>query len=137
MTVRLVSVVAVVLSTCVWSGCGPSDPYGRQEVSGKVLLNGQPVQYGSVQFAPTAGSPVRTGAVIKDGAYYVPRDKGLPPGEYIVQIAVPDPNDNSDFKAGPRPRANLAPPEWGGASQHKITVTKGSANQFDFDMKSQ
>jgi hypothetical protein len=137
MSVRVASMAILALSVCMWLGCGEKDPYGRQAVSGKVTLDGQAVGAGSIDFVPTGSSPVRSGTVVVQGEYSIPQDKGLPPGEYIVQISVPDPEGKkASNEPGPGPVVNLAPPDWSADSQHKITVTDGGSNEFNFDMTS-
>jgi hypothetical protein len=70
-------------------GCG-RDLHDRQELTGTVILDGQPLEDGSIQFLPIeASSPWRAGATIVGGNYRVPRDQGLPPGNYRVLISAP------------------------------------------------
>jgi hypothetical protein len=70
-------------------GCG-RDLNDRQPLAGTVTLAGQPLEDGSIQFLPIEpGSPWRAGAMIVGGNYRVPRDQGLPPGNYRVLISAP------------------------------------------------
>jgi hypothetical protein len=83
-----VSVICVALLVA-GVGCG-RDLHDRQELTGTVILAGQPLEDGSIQFvAIDPGSPWRAGATIVDGNYRVPRDQGLPPGDYRVLISAP------------------------------------------------
>ena len=84
------------LLTIVSGGCGPSgEP--TYPVTGKVLLaDGQPVQFGTIEFNPVSGGPVATGAIAKDGSYRLttstPND-GAVAGKHqviIVQIIQTD-----------------------------------------------
>src|SRR6187397_3012218 len=70
-------------------GCGGGDGLPRQEVSGQVTLDGQPLADGSIQFQPgeTGGGPqVSGGALIERGSYRIGRNEGLVPGPYKVMI---------------------------------------------------
>ena len=70
-------------------GCGRGDGLPRQEVAGKVILDGQPLSDGSIEFQPeaTSGGPVVPGGgLIAAGAYRIAREQGLVPGTYKVMI---------------------------------------------------
>jgi len=60
-------------------GCADS---GDLAISGKVTVDGEPAQSGSIMFTPVDGQTKVAGGEIKDGAYQVE----VPPGEKIVQI---------------------------------------------------
>ena len=89
---------SVVLLLAVVAGCGPSNPLGRQTVSGKVTLDGAPLDQGTIAFSPVSTTEgVSSGMVIKDGEYSIPTVRGLPPGKYLVRInsAAANPNAKS------------------------------------------
>ena len=66
------------------AGCSDS---GRLPLNGMVSFDGEPVEYGYVQFTPMAGTTGPTsGADIKDGAYEVASVRGLFKGSYRVEI---------------------------------------------------
>ena len=73
-------------------GCGPSSD--RLEVGGAVSLDGTPLDSGSIRFSSIGEGQklVSTGALVKDGEYLVPQEKGLPPGKYRVEITSPEMN---------------------------------------------
>ncbi len=81
------------ISFCRWfalafmltvAGCGDD---GSCPVSGTVTLDGQPVAMGSISFRPAKGTTGNTaGAAIVEGRYAVAAERGLPPGEYTVQV---------------------------------------------------
>jgi hypothetical protein len=73
----------LLLALCL-AGCR-SDP--RAGISGQVLVDGQPLEVGSILFQPTEGtqSP-NAGSSIVDGEYEVPRPKGPMAGKYRVEI---------------------------------------------------
>lgn len=54
--------IAVLVIVC---GCGD----GRVEVTGRVTLDGKPIEAGSIEFVPVKGAGPTAGAVIADGRY--------------------------------------------------------------------
>src|SRR5690349_12411989 len=84
--VRLVMIV--ILLAPLAPGCAPANPLGRVAIAGKVTLDGQPVETGTIEFAPAAGG-VGSGAKIVSGSYAIEEQKGLPPGKYLVRIYAP------------------------------------------------
>jgi hypothetical protein len=81
----------------LFCGCAGND---FEAIKGAVTFQGSPLEQGTIQFytlkddeqIPTAG------AMIRNGAYAVPRDSGLRPGVYLVKISsterIDDPQDN-------------------------------------------
>jgi hypothetical protein len=130
----LVSFAAPLLSGC-------SDPYaGRYAVSGTVKLEGQPLDDGSIMFVPLDGQDTRSGAGITNGEYNLPRQHGLKPGWYLVQLTSGDgktPAREEDI-GGPSSTnivsVDRIPPEWNVESKQKKEVTSSGPNQFDFDI---
>jgi len=128
-----------VAALATLSGCG--DPQkDRQEITGEVLLKGQPVEDGVINFAPLDGQGTGDGAQIVKGKYRIPREKGLVPGKYKVTIyagngapgegnASPDPP-----RDGPRPPRDRIPPEYNTKSDVVKEVLKGGDNKFDFNI---
>ena len=124
-------------------GCTQADTGGRLGISGNVTLRGSPLDQGTIEFRSTGeGAGALTGAMIKQGRYEVPAEKGLTPGTYRVRISslVEDPS-------APPPEAPGMPGEGGGEVQERIpaefsspdsekevTVTSAGPNRFDFDI---
>lgn len=121
------------------SGCGDANPLGRKAISGKVTLDGQPLERGSVTFVPLAEGGVGSGAVITDGTLSIPAAKGLPPGEYLVRIhaagetSAPPPTGPPG--AAPPPAIELVPANWNTQSEQTVTVTGDGENQFTFPIE--
>jgi hypothetical protein len=62
------------------AGCSGSS---EATVSGEVLVDGQPLKRGRIQFLPTAGTAAVADAAIADGKYTAK----VPPGDYKVKIS--------------------------------------------------
>jgi hypothetical protein len=135
---RRVAVSLVPLLLVLSGGCGPKGPV-RQEISGTVLLDKQPLDTGYITFEPLDGQRTGDGSMITDGKYHLPRDKGLMPGRYRVFIVGGDGTSGSGNAepSGPRPGVKPGreriPPEYNEKSNVVREVTDGP-NQFDFDI---
>lgn len=79
---------------CSWSaGCIGSSEADRFVVSGTVTYEGNPIPVGFLTFAPdaTKGNQGPGGsAVIEDGHFETPRNKGILGGAYIITISGND-----------------------------------------------
>src|SRR5688572_16887341 len=88
-------------------GCGDSSG-GRQEISGAVTLQGQPVDGGMIEFHPLDKSldrlVTKSGALITDGKYLIAKDQGLVPGKYRVIISWGDPKTPAEEDGGTGPK---------------------------------
>lgn len=80
---------AVAIAVAAVVGCGPSTD--RLRIRGEVRLDGSPIDGGSIRFTQVGQTkPQAAGATIRQGAFDIPREKGLPPGEYRLSISAPD-----------------------------------------------
>ena len=76
--------IAVFLFLAVVVGCGAPE---RGAVSGKVLLDGQPVDGGDISFIPLDGNnSLAAGGKITAGSYSIPAKKGPGFGKHRVEI---------------------------------------------------
>jgi hypothetical protein len=124
----------------VLGGCGPKSD--RLAVSGKVTLNGAPLDIGSIRFTSVSGQKLfSSGAVIDSGEFHIPQEKGLPPGKYQLEISAPDTNAPPVVYRGapgeprlPPTAPERIPPEYNTSSKHTIEVTADGDNQFVFDI---
>jgi hypothetical protein len=95
---RILSVSVVCLGATLANGCGaplPAKP-AVNPVHGKVLLDGVPVQYGTVHLAPSVpGEGVPCSGSIGSGGTFdlqtFENSDGAAPGEYVVWIETYDP----------------------------------------------
>jgi hypothetical protein len=105
-----------------------------------VTLNGEPLDGGSIRFTSLGERKLATGALIKDGEYHIPQEKGLPPGTYHLEIYAPDNNSPPiimrNVPGGPGiPTApERIPAEFNVESQKTIEVTSDGDNHFVFEI---
>jgi len=69
----------------------PGDASGRIGVTGIVTLNGEPVEFGRIQFTPDRNTkgPVVTGEIV-DGLYEIGVGEGVQAGVYETTVTVGD-----------------------------------------------
>ena len=124
-------------------GCG-KNPLGREPVQGTITLRGVPLDQGAIEFRPIEKKGgVSSGAVISNGEYAIPIDKGLPPGKYRVMIfsaaadtsPAPSGPPGSSPMGGPRPTIERIPPQYNVASKVIVEVTDGGENRFDYKIE--
>ncbi len=120
-------------------GCGPRSD--RLPVTGKVTLDGMPLDSGSIRFTSLGDQKLLvSGALIQDGRYNIPEKKGLRPGAYRVQINSPDlkapPVMVPATPSGPSfpvPPERI-PAEYNVDSKQTVEVTAAGDNHFVFDI---
>lgn len=82
-----VSLLGIVCSLLLIGGCG-GDSLNRAEISGKVTLDGKPVDTGMVTFMPkNTENAVVVGAKIVNGEYRLKRTEGPAVGTYSVRVS--------------------------------------------------
>jgi hypothetical protein len=131
MTRNALRIIALlILST----GCTPASD--RAEVTGQVLVNGQPLESGSISFSPTEGNDGPTaGGKITNGSYAIDSEKGVVPGKNRVAIRgmkktgrqvtrYTEPEDEI---------VQFLPPEYNDQSTLVRDVEPGE-NAFDFEL---
>ena len=132
---------AYLLALLLPAGCG--DPTGgRQGISGTVTLKGVPLDEGVIEFHAQGDSvnqlATKSGALIKDGKYRIPRDKGLMPGRYKVVITAGDrntPDVPPDTPPGPTKTVlskERIPEDYNKKTKQFVEVTKEGPNKFDY-----
>jgi hypothetical protein len=131
-------VLTLVIAVTILVGCGPRSD--RLAISGEVALDNVPLDSGSIRFASEGGEKIfATGAMIANGEYHIPQEKGLPPGTYRVEINSPDtkaplityPRAPGEPAAPPTAPERI-PPDFNTHSKHTIEVTPDGDNHFVF-----
>ena len=130
-----------LLGLLVLAGCGPENELGRKAISGKVTLDGKPLEQGTISFEPTTEEGTRTGGTIAKGEFHIEAMNGLPPGTYLVRISAAE-SSGADTPAptaapGPRqgpPAKELIPPDWNVRSQHEVEIKDDGENNLTFDI---
>jgi hypothetical protein len=136
---RLLGVVFLT-PVLLFAGCGRRSD--RLALSGEVALDGSPLVQGSIRLTSTGtGKLFATGAMIQNGEFHVPQEKGLPPGTYRVEISSPDTNAPPVvYKSAPGEPAlpptapERIPPEYNSQSKHSVDVTADGGNHFKFEI---
>jgi hypothetical protein len=129
--------LAMVLASVI--GCGPASD--RLPISGAITLDGMPLDSGSIQFTSKGREKLMaSGAMIANGEFNIPQEKGLPPGTYFVEISSPDTAAPLvAYQAGPgQPRLPPTAPERIPAAYNAnrtIEVTADGENHFTFDVE--
>lgn len=126
-------------------GCGKANPDGRENVSGTVKINGEPVKgTAGIRFEPTGEDKTAGGSgQIMESKYFLTQQDGVKPGKYIVRISVKTTFDRKTGKVadntlefGNEVDVELVPPEYNTQSKQEVEVVEGGKNVFDFDIKS-
>lgn len=129
---------ALLFSSAALMGCKDSR---RLPVEGKVTFDGQPVEWGYVQFSPSAGTTGPTsGADIKDGAYEVASVRGLFQGTYRVAIQAwkrsggvsIDPVTGEKTEGGGNLK-QILPPKYNDESELTVEIG-GGERTFNFNL---
>lgn len=124
----------------LFGGCGGAgDDLPRQEVSGSVILQGEPLSEGMIQLRPETNQGTFASAAIKDGKYAIPRHEGPVAGGYRVIITSPPKStgasdDGGPGKAPPSP-PDRVPKKYNASSTLNAEVKVGQPNTFNFDLK--
>ncbi len=131
------------LSLVIAGLTGCEDSTGRLAVSGEITLDGAPLESGSILFTSIGAEQlISSGAMIQEGAYYVPQEQGLLPGTYQVEISSPDQSAPMTTAAvGPDQQGipiarDRIPDEYNVNSDKRVEVTRDGDNTFDFDIVS-
>ncbi|MFO0791362.1 MAG: hypothetical protein U0805_18025 [Pirellulales bacterium] len=123
-------------------GCKPGDRADVVPVSGKVLLEGQPLKFGSITFQPMRGQPA-SGTIGPDGSFtlstYRPGD-GAAVGQHRVKITCYTSQDPAAKKDGPSESLgeSLIPQQYTSSDTSGLTVAvlSGGNGPFVFELKS-
>ncbi len=137
-----VLLLLLCLSMPALLGCN-RNPLDRQAVSGRVTLDGKPLDQGTIQFCPkVAQGGIFAGGLVVDGTYEIPLAKGLPPGAYTVRISAAIPGTFAPVQGPPgpsmsRPLMERIPPKYNSNSELTAEVKSEGGNVFDFTLSGQ
>lgn len=118
-------------------GCGGGEAVHEVEVTGKITIDGQPIDQGSISFVAADGVARTGGGVIKDGKYIA----RVAPGEKKVMVlgnrvvgteplyqGVPDSPTREKLET-------VTPPAYNAAHQTPLTATINDGPQtLDFEL---
>ena len=140
---RQVLLFAVIALGTTVSGCRRGNDLDLQAVSGSVTLDSRLLDSGTMRFVPMAKNGLLGGATIAAGQYRIPKEKGLPPGKYAVQISAAQPSaGGGPAQPGPPglggtgPLKEAVPEQYNSKSQLTIEVKPDGGNTFNFDLSS-
>ena len=139
---RLAGLLPAVGLVAALAGCGPDN--GRLAISGNVTLDGVPLDQGSIRLTSSGTEKLfASGAMIQQGEFYIPKDKGLPPGTYVVEISSPDTSVPPVVYQGapgepalPPTAPERIPPEYNVDSKQTVEVSADRDNHFEFEIAS-
>jgi hypothetical protein len=130
--------LALLGVSLVLAGCGAHTD--RLPVSGKITLDGAPIDGGAIRFSSTGEKLIASGAAVNGGQYSIPAEKGLPPGTYRIEISAPDTSGKMiaarapDGKPAGMAPAERVPDEYNSDSKKTVEVVAAGDNHFDFDI---
>lgn len=129
----------VLLGGCAKEG----NPDGRQDVSGTIKLNGEPLKStGFIFFEPLDGTGSDGGRIpITNGRFLLTGQDGIKPGKYRVRISAVATFDKSTdtYRTPDTPdwreyQVRLIPEEFNEKSSLEFEVVEGKKNVFDYDV---
>ena len=139
----LLCLAAMGFLACLVGGCGRGDSSGRASVEGKVTLDGNPIERGSISFYPygqTRG--MVAGGVIEQGRYSIPADQGPVIGQNRVEIRAPKKTGKKIPDPYGKPGQMIdeiaeAVPEQYNVKSTLVREVKAGRNILDFDLRTQ
>jgi hypothetical protein len=125
--------IVLGLALCLLAGCGGT---GVNSVSGKVELDGQPLETGTIQFAAADGQAPSQAAMIDGGSYQTELQRT----NYQVQIFSPRPSKvvgkiDPNVPGGEPTVEERLPPRYNFQSELTLNVT-GPTTNADFKLQS-
>ena len=119
-------------------GCGLS---GQVSIKGRVTFDGQPVETGSIVFAPEPGSgSTKVAAPIEGGEYEIGAERGASPGTYRVEINWPKKTGRQVASADPgmmMDETEEAIPQKYNTESTLTRELKAGENTHDFDLQAE
>lgn len=126
------------------SGCGGQSGPERPAISGAVLLDGKPLESGTISFLPAPGTQGPTaGGIIEDGKYSIAAGEGAAVGMARVEIRSPRKTGKQIEVGSPTPPGTMvdetveAVPARYNTNSTLTADIKAGDNTHDFDLKSE
>ena len=125
------------------NGCGGQPGIERPAVSGAVLLDGQPIESGTISFIPAPGTKGPTaGGIIRSGKYSIVEGDGAAVGTARVEISSSKMTGKMIEVGSPMPpgtkieeTVEAVPAKYNKNSTLTVDI-KAGLNTHDFDLKS-
>lgn len=114
-------------------GCGESDMPDVATVTGKVSLDGQPLEGAAIKFWPVDGGRTATAVTDAAGEYsldYNATTKGAKVGKNEVRVSKFDESLGDDAK-------EIVPERYNSKSELNFEVKSGESNVANFELKSE
>jgi hypothetical protein len=136
---RCLLLMALLFSVVAVAGCNDS---GRYPLKGSVTFDGEPVEWGYVQFSPMAGTTGPTsGADVKNGTYAVATERGLFKESYRVDVKAWKRSSKKfsiDTVTGEKVEGGgvkqFLPKKYNDDSELTVEIG-GGQSEFDFDLE--
>ncbi|WP_437222251.1 hypothetical protein SH661x_002695 [Planctomicrobium sp. SH661] len=131
-----VHVEVVSLAVLLLAGCSAGDGLQRVEVRGKVTLDGEMLERGTIAFYPTGPGTV-VGTEIVNGTFHIPRAQGPVAGEYRVEIDSVGPTGRKTKDSHGEivdEYDSIIPPKFNRQSESKAVVESSNANDQHFEL---
>ncbi len=123
---------------CGFVGCSEENKLGRLEVKGRVTLDGQPLESGSIRFEPqnATGNRVSAGAVVNNGQFVIEANQGLPKGSYKVSISSPEGGNQEPSMPDPKapPPRERIPEKYNINTTLSVELPTSTQNGLTFDL---
>ncbi|WP_435016479.1 hypothetical protein TA3x_004045 [Tundrisphaera sp. TA3] len=138
---RLGATIAVCLALAGCTTDESGDSLDREAVSGKVTLDGQPLDSAVIQFISTdPNSQGGTSGPIKAGAYEFGTDRGPVAGSYKVAISSVEPTVEEAEPPPPgevpKPKPDRIPKKYNVQTTLTAEIKAGESNAIDFALDS-
>ena len=136
---RLVSPALILCGVLGLSGCSQQEKVARQRIEGRVLLDGAPLDHGSVRFEPEGAKVgISAGAVVDQGRLVINVEKGLPTGKYKVAISSPEGGSTEPKMPDPNtpPPRERIPAKYNTQTELAIDVDGAMVNEIVFEITS-
>jgi hypothetical protein len=137
---RVITSLAAALSLAV-AGCGGSDGPPRHAASGRVTLDGTPLDDASIVFEPQGEGGLVASAAIVDGRFQWTEENGPAAGDYHVRVN-PDAVEESEALAIVQQKKRQSiekvqvPARYQRPGALSATVSPDGPNEFEFPLKS-